>query len=156
ERPLGRGLFADRGWVRAGAALLGAGAVLLMIEMAVTRHVAGRPSWLLGGTPQLGPSGQSFVAVLRRLGFGLFPFGALAFFALAPPLIEDADEAAPDSGRRFAGLLAFFFAAFGLALGTVSVHLVGEPRPVAVLGAALALGAFLDRRLGERRPETVL
>ena len=119
--------------------------LLLALTIALTPYRSGQPSWLLGGTPVLGGSPRTFDAVLRVVGFGLFPWGALALFALLAPLQDLADETpAEERGRDFTALLPMFVGAFGLAAATLQLQLVGQARiailPAAVLAVARLLG----------------
>ena len=61
-------------------AALGVTAVVVLI-IAMTHLVAGKYSWLLGGVPRGGASTKTFEALIRQLGFGLFPWSAVAIFA---------------------------------------------------------------------------
>ena len=62
--------------------------------------VAGKYSWLVGGVPRSGAPAHTFEALVRELGFGLFPWSAVAVFALARPLIRlDADAAKASRAR---------------------------------------------------------
>jgi Dolichyl-phosphate-mannose-protein mannosyltransferase len=147
-------------------ALLGAGAVVLLIASMVG-NVAGRYSPLLGGVPHAGTPTHSFEALVRQLGFGLFPWSAVAVFALARPLIR-LDSASPSpagspsaaSGGTnprlaFGQLYLFLFAALGFALSTYLSLVLGEARYVALPAIALAVGTFLDEALEGNRPEPV-
>ena len=46
--------------------------------LSVTHLVAGKYSWLLGGVPRSGPPAKTFETLIRQLGFGLFPWSAVA------------------------------------------------------------------------------
>jgi hypothetical protein len=144
-------------------ALLGAGAVALLIASMVG-NVAGRYSALLGGVPRAGAPAHTFEALVRQLGFGLFPWSAVAIFALARPLIRlDGASASPSSapgGRTnprlaFGQLYLFLFAALGFALSTYLSLVLGEARYVALPAIALAVGTFLDEALEGNRSEPV-
>jgi hypothetical protein len=103
-------------------------------------------SGLLGGVPRLGTPTVTFDWLLRQLGFGLFPWSGLAFFALVAPFADD--EPAPP-----ARLYLLFFAAFAVALATVRGYLVGEGRFAGLAPVALALGVFLAE---DRPPERIV
>ena len=76
------------------ALLTVAAAVLLAVGLG--HIVAGKYSWLVGGVPRSGAPSHTFEALVRELGFGLFPWSAVAVFALARPLIRlDADGTQP-------------------------------------------------------------
>jgi hypothetical protein len=130
--------------------------------------VAGRPSSLLGGAARGGPPAMTFEYLVRQLGFGLFPWSALAFFALGRPLIRlddgqagGAEVEGGEDGARTNRRLAFvqtyllLFAGMGFVLGTVQALLLGEARYAALGAIALAVGAFLDEALEGNRPEPV-
>jgi 4-amino-4-deoxy-L-arabinose transferase-like glycosyltransferase len=123
-----------------------AGGLGLALVAALTPYRAGQASWLLGGTPVLGAAARTFDAVLRVLGFGLFPWGALALLALLAPLVALTDEtpAAEERGQSFAALLPLFAGAFGLAAATVQLHLVGQARISILPAVALALSRLLS------------
>ena len=154
------------------AALAVAGAVILAASL--TRLVAGHRSALLGATPRGGVPTVTFDYLIRQLGFGLFPWSAVAFFALGRPLIRLDDE--PDSAVAGAGesdgggaranirtnsrlafgqTLLLLFAGLGLAFCTYQALVVGEARYVALGAIALAIGAFLDEALEGNRSEPV-
>jgi hypothetical protein len=121
--------------------------------------VAGKYSWLVGGVPHSGAPAHSFEALVRELGFGLFPWSAVAVFALARPLIRlDADEAGvPRTNPRlaFVELYLLFFAGMGYALSSYRDIVLGQARYEALPAIALAIGAFLDEALEGLRPEPV-
>ncbi len=101
---------------------------------------AGVSSPWLGGVPLGRPSPATFERLLECLGFGMFPLGALAAFALAQPLAL--------SGRRadFAPLLLLFTAGFALAASTLQLHLLGQGQTALLPALALALAAWLDQQ----------
>jgi 4-amino-4-deoxy-L-arabinose transferase-like glycosyltransferase len=134
----------SRRWLAATGAL----AVLLLAACLLRTHTAGTYSGLLGGVPRLGTPAVIFDWLLPQLGFGLFPWGALAFFALVEPLGEE-DRPSP------ARLYLLIFAAFAVALATVRGYLVGEGRFAGLAPIALALGAFLAEGR-ERPPERIV
>jgi hypothetical protein len=154
---LGTSLFSPGmrgGVVWIWAALLG---VLLLVLTMTTANVAGHYSLLLGGVPRSGTPSVTFEYLIRQLGFGLFPWSALAIFALGRPLIRlgGADEA--DGGRlAFGQLYLLIFAAFGFALSTLFVLMTGEGRFCALAPVALAIGVLLDEALEGDRAEPVL
>jgi 4-amino-4-deoxy-L-arabinose transferase-like glycosyltransferase len=119
-------------------------AAVLGLALFLRPQIAGVYSQLLGGVPRLGAAPQTFEALIRQAGFGLFPWSALAFFALGRALI-DADEQSPRAG---AGLYFLLLATFVLAASTVRARLVGDGRFTALAPVALALGSFLDDGLG--------
>jgi 4-amino-4-deoxy-L-arabinose transferase-like glycosyltransferase len=129
---------------------LSAAAVLVVVVSLVRTHTAGAYSILLGGVPRLGAPTLTFEWVVRQVGFGLFPWSALAFFALGQPLATAEDETLPPARTAL-----LFFAAFAFALATVRGLLIGEGRFAALAPIALALGAFLDDQL-ERPPERIV
>jgi hypothetical protein len=139
-----------------GLSVLAAAAGVLV---AASSFQAGIPSWLLGGTPTGASSRAGFERLIRALGFGLFPFGALALLALVRPLAgrdteaeTDVDAAAAAAGR-FGELALLLAAALALAGAVLTLHLTGEVRAAAVLpAAALAVGRLLDQALAGRRP----
>ncbi|HWJ55652.1 MAG TPA: glycosyltransferase family 39 protein [Vicinamibacterales bacterium] len=128
-------------------ALLGAVAVTLLL-VAVTHLVAGKYSWLLGGVPRSGAPTKTFEALIKQLGFGLFPWSAVAIFALARPLTRlDGDAGATNSRLAFVSLYLLVFAGLGFALSGYLTVVQGDVRYVALPAIALALGAFLDEAL---------
>jgi hypothetical protein len=113
---------------------------------------------------------MTFEYLVRQLGFGLFPWSAVAVFALARPLVrldddgasaavagDDASAARPTTNSRlaFVELYLLFFAGFGLAICSYRGLVLGEARYVALPAIALAVGAFLDEALEGLRPEPV-
>jgi hypothetical protein len=139
-----------------------AAAAVLVATLVLGRpHVAGVDSVLLGGAPRLGGSGQTFEALVRQAGFGLFPWSALAFFALGRGFCEPADGRSDETGPRapegsraaLAGtqLFLLLITSFVVVLSTLRAHLVGDVRFVALAPVALALGVFLDEALSGRR-----
>jgi 4-amino-4-deoxy-L-arabinose transferase-like glycosyltransferase len=131
-----------------------AAAAALIVALGLLRtHPAGAYSGLLGGVPRLGDGAPTFEWAVRQLGFGLFPFSGLAFFALGQPLVSaDEEPAAPTAPR----LYLLFFAGFGLALATARGYLVGEGRFAALAPIALAVGLFLDEQPERPRPERIV
>ncbi|MBC8132737.1 MAG: glycosyltransferase family 39 protein [Deltaproteobacteria bacterium] len=159
--------------------LLGAlGAVgLALLVTALTQLVAGHRSPFIGGTPRGGVPTITFEYLIRQLGFGLFPWSAVAFFALGRPLIrlDDVAEAAKNSPTdpvdatnrdvhnathtnsrlAFGQTFLLLFAGFGLVFSTYQALVIGEARYVALAAIALAIGAFLDEALEGNRSEPV-
>jgi hypothetical protein len=133
---------------RSGQVLVGAiGVAALVVAIALVAHPhrAGAYSTLLGGVARPGPSGLTFETLVKQAGFGLFPWGALVFFALARPIAGEPQG----SARSF----LLVFAALGLAATTLRVHLVGPVRFAVLAPPALAVGDFLDGWLGERNAD---
>jgi Dolichyl-phosphate-mannose-protein mannosyltransferase len=140
-----------------------------ILVAALTHLVAGHRSTLLGGTPRGGVPSITFEYLVRQLGFGLFPWSAVAFFALGRPLIRlddtgtDSDPgddqskkiARTNSRLAFAQTFLLLFAGLGLALSTYLALVVGEARYVALGAIALAIGSFLDEALEGNRSEPV-
>jgi hypothetical protein len=120
---------------------LGIATAGLILAITLRSYTAGVPSWWLGGLPTGASPTRSFEALLRNQGFGLFPFTALALLALLQPLGRLGDG---DGGVRLADGLVSLLAAFGLALGAIQLHLVGEAHLAVLLPAALATGRLLD------------
>jgi 4-amino-4-deoxy-L-arabinose transferase-like glycosyltransferase len=155
DKSFGRGLLA-RGALPLALVVL-AGLVLLVLTL-TTANVAGKYSLLLGGVPRGGTPPQKFEYLIRQLGFGLFPWSAIAVFALGRAFVRLADE----DGTRTGGRLAFgqihllVFAAFGFALSSVYVLMTGDARFPALAPIALAVGVFLDEALEGERAEPVL
>jgi hypothetical protein len=162
DLPAGRSLGASTLQPAARAfavfALLGV-AGLALLPPALVHLVSGKYSFLLGGVPRAGTT-HTFDALVRQLGFGLFPWSAVALFALARPLIR-LDNGSDGTGTRtnprlaFVGLYALVFASFAFAISSVLNIVTGEARYVALPAIALALGAFLDEALEAARPEPV-
>jgi hypothetical protein len=145
--------------MQGGAALLVAAATgLLLVVLTMTHaNVAGQYSLLLGGIPRSGAPGATFEYLIRQLGFGLFPWSALAIFALGRPLIRLGGGDESDGDRlAFGQLYLLIFAAFGFALSTVFVLMSGEARFCALAPVALAIGVLLDEALEGDRAEPVL
>jgi hypothetical protein len=132
---------------------------LVVLAGGLFHIVAGKYSWLVGGVPRSGAPAHSFEALVRELGFGLFPWSAVAVFALARPLIRlDADrEGEPRTNSRlaFVELYLLFFAGMGYALSSYRDIVLGQARYEALPAIALAIGAFLDEALEGLRPEPV-
>jgi len=147
----------------AWALMIGFGIVaLIFLLLSMTGIVAGRYSALLGGSARGGTPAHTFEYLVRQLGFGLFPWSAVAVFALGRPLIrldEDAASAggAPRTNSRlaFGQLFVFFVAGLGFALSAYRVLVLGDGRYIALPAIALAIGAFLDEALEGNRSEPV-
>lgn len=138
----------------ATAATLG---IALFVFTLTHGNVANKFSFLLGGVPKPGTPTTSFEFFVKQLGFGLFPWSALAVFALGRPLIRLGGGSEPDGDRHaFAQLYLLVFAAFAFALSSFFVIMTGEARFVALAPIALAVGALLDEALEGQRAEPVL
>ena len=93
---------------------------------------------------------------MRQLGFGLFPWSAVAIFALARPLIRlDGEGPATNTRLAFVQLFLLVTAGLGFALSGYLNVVVGDVRYVALPAIALALGAFLDEALEGNAAEPV-
>jgi hypothetical protein len=132
---------------------------LVLLALGMTRAVAGKYSALLGGVPHAGAPTHTFDALIRQLGFGLFPWSAVAVFALARPLIRLDGDTAPGARTNprlaFVELYLLLFAGLGFAFSSYRDIVLGEARYVALPAIALAVGAFLDEALEGRRLEPV-
>jgi hypothetical protein len=130
---------------------------VVTLTVAFTRIKPIELSPLLGGTPHAGPPSTTFEYLVKQLGFGLFPFSVVAFFALGRPLIRLDDEDAARTNRRlaFAQTYLLLFAGFGFALSSILVLLLGEGRFAALPAIGLAIGAFIDEALEGNRSEPV-
>jgi dolichyl-phosphate-mannose-protein mannosyltransferase len=136
-------------------AVLGLAAVALLI-FAMTHLVAGKYSWLLGGVPRAGAPTKTFEALIRQLGFGLFPWSAVAIFALARPLTRlDGDGGGTNTRLAFVSLYLLIFAGTGFALCGYLNVVQNDVRYVALPAIALAIGAFLDEALEGNGAEPV-
>ncbi|MFL5307518.1 MAG: ArnT family glycosyltransferase [Polyangia bacterium] len=128
---------------------------------AVGGLMAGKYSWLVGGVARSGPPTHTFETLIRELGFGLFPWSAVAFFALARPLTRldtpGSDAGAPRTNPRllFVELYLLFFAGLGYAFSSYRDIVLGQARYAALPAIALAIGAFIDEALEGARPEPV-
>jgi len=146
-----------RGGSLAAVLVVAVATVLLFVLTLTTATVSGKYSPLLGGAPRGGTPAQMFEVLVRQLGFGLFPWSGLAVFALGRPLIRLDDDAARTEGRlAFGQLYLLLFTAFGFALSTYTVLMVGDARFVALAPIALSIGVLLDEALDGHRPEPVL
>ena len=157
DTAFGRALFVQGTRGRAVFFAVAALGILLFILTLATGNVAGKFSLLLGGVPRAGTPSTTFDFFVRQLGFGLFPWSALAVFALGRPLVRLGGGSEPDGDRlAFVQLYLLVFAAFGFALSTFFVLMTGEARFVALAPIALAIGALLDEALEGERAEPVL
>ncbi len=157
DASFGRGLFAQAARGRAPLVSVAALGVLLFALTLITANVAGKFSLLLGGVPRAGTPATTFDFFVKQLGFGLFPWSAVAVFALGRPLIRLGGGDEPDGDRlAFAQLYLLIFAAFGFALSSLFVLMTGEARFAALAPVALAVGALLDEALEGKRAEPVL
>ena len=133
-----------------------AAAALALLVASMTGIVAGKYSALLGGVPHGGAPTHTFETLVRELGFGMFPWSAVAVFALARPLIRlDGDGELTNTRLAFGQLYLFLFAGLGFALSTYRLILFGEARALCLPAIALAIGVFLDEALEGRRSEPV-
>ncbi len=145
----------------------------LLIAVFSTANVAGTYSFLLGGAPRGSVPTELFEYFVRQLGFGIFPWSALAVFALgrafvrasddegqpepSPPADPTAAVVRPAADRAgFVSAYLLVAASFGFALASVFVLLTGDARFPALAPIALAVGALLDEVLDRERPVPVL
>lgn len=157
DTSFGRGLLAFGARGRVPILALAALGVVVFILTIATANVAGKFSMLLGGVPRAGAPSTTFEYLVRQLGFGLFPWSALAVFALGRPLVRLGGGSDSDGDRlAFVQLYLLVFAAFGFALSSFFVIMTGEARFVALAPIALAIGALLDEALEGERAEPVL
>jgi hypothetical protein len=145
--PSGRGFAVFLAFGLAALGLLGA---------SMTGLVAGKYSALLGGVPHSGAPTHTFETLVRELGFGMFPWSAVAVFALARPLIRlDGEGPRTNTRLAFGQLYLFLFAGLGFALSTYRLIIFGDARALCLPMIALAVGVFLDEALEGRRSEPV-
>ena len=157
DASFGRGLFGRASAGRIALAAVAAVGLAVFILTLATGNAAGKFSVLLGGVPRAGTPTTTFEFFIRQLGFGLFPWSALAVFALGRPLVRLGGGSEPDGDRlAFVQLYLLVFAAFGFALSSYFVLMTGEARFVALAPIALAIGTLLDEALEGRRAEPVL
>ncbi|HEX2660689.1 MAG TPA: glycosyltransferase family 39 protein, partial [Polyangia bacterium] len=144
------------GAAKTGLMALGALAGLLVV-LSFTGLRAGDHSVFLGGAPHAGGPTTTFDYLIKQLGFGLFPFSVIAFFALGRPLIrlDDEDGARTNPRLAFTQTYLLLFAGLGFALSTAEVLLLGEARFAALAPIGLAVGAFIDEALEGHRAEPV-
>jgi hypothetical protein len=155
-KPFGASLLSPSAGRNFAILLVLALASTVIVAVAMTTLVAGKYSALLGGVPRSGAPTHTFETLIRELGFGLFPWSAVAVFALARPLVRLDDDGAPTNARlAFGQLFLFVFAGLGFALSTYRMVVFGEARAVCLPPIALAIGVFLDEALEGRRSEPV-
>ena len=157
DRPLGASTLKPGASAFLPFTLLAVAAAGLLV-FAMTHLVAGKYSWLLGGVPRSGPATKTFETLIRQLGFGLFPWGAVAIFALARPLTRldgDGDGDVTNNRLAFVSLYLLVFAGLGFGLSGYLQVVEGDVRYVALPAIALALGAFLDEALEGNSVEPV-
>jgi hypothetical protein len=131
-------------------------AAIGLLVFALSHLVAGKYSWLLGGVPRAGATTRTWDTLIRQLGFGLFPWSAVAIFALARPLTRlDGDGSSTNSRLAFVSLYLLVFAGLGFALSGYLTVVQGDVRYVALPAIALAIGAFLDEALEGNSAEPV-
>lgn len=128
----------------------------LLIATLASATVAGRYSMLLGGSPRGGVPSQSFEYLIRQIGFGIFPWSALAVFAVGRGVVRLMEEGDGAGRLAFQQSYLLIAAAFGFALSGLYVILVGDARFCALAPLALAIGALLDEGLQGERSEPVL
>jgi Dolichyl-phosphate-mannose-protein mannosyltransferase len=154
-QPFGAGALRPGGRAFPVFAILGVGSLVLLVA-SMTGIVAGRYSPLLGGIPRSGAPTHTFETLVRELGFGLFPWSAVAVFALARPLIRlDGDGERTNARLAFGQLFLFLLAGLGFALSTYRLIIFGEARSISIPAIALAVGVFLDEALEGNRSEPV-
>src|SRR4029079_15337679 len=108
-------------------------AAIALVIMSMTGLVAGKDSLLLGTVSHAGAPTRTFEALIRQLGFGLFPWSAVAIFALARPLTRlDGDGDGTNSRLAFVGLYLLVFAGLGFALSGYLTVVQGDVRYVAL------------------------
>jgi hypothetical protein len=153
----GRGLFLKGARGRAALLTVAMLGLAVLVWALVAGNVAGKFSLLLGGVPRSATPTTTWEYLVEQLGFGLFPWSALAVFALGRPLIRLGGGSEPDGDRlAFSQLYLLVFASFGFALSSLFVIMTGEARFVALAPVALAVGALLDEALEGERAEPVL
>ncbi|MDZ4694268.1 MAG: glycosyltransferase family 39 protein [Deltaproteobacteria bacterium] len=138
-------LRTPRGWLALVLALVGV--VLFALSFAFSRTAGVYSPWL-GAAPRGTPPTELFIFFVRQLGFGLFPWSAVALFSLGRVFDNAEDENPPsvETARDgFIGVYAVVWASFAFALFTVVVLMTGEMRFAALAPLALASGIFLDR-----------
>jgi hypothetical protein len=155
DRPLGASTLHPHARASWPFLVLGVAAATILI-VAMTTLVAGKYSWLLGGTARAGAATKTFDALIRQLGFGLFPWSAVAIFALARPLTRlDGEGVSTNTRLAFVSLYLLVFAGLGFAVSGYLNVVQGDVRYVALPAIALALGAFLDEALEGNSVEPV-
>jgi len=128
----------------------------ILTEPGVGAPAAGKFSVLLGGLPRSGPPTKTFEALIRQLGFGLFPWSAVVIFALARPLTRlDGEGNRTNPRLAFVQLYLLLFAGLGFAVSGYLNIVIGDVRYIALPAMALSLGAFLDEALEGNGAEPV-
>ena len=157
QRPIaGREHLRPRARARSCPSRCWALAAVALLVFAMTHLVAGKYSWLLGGVPRAGAPTKTFEALIRQLGFGLFPWSAVAIFALARPLTRlDGEGPSTNTRLAFVSLYLLLFAGLGFALSGYLNVVQSDVRYVALPAIALALGAFFDEALEGNGAEPV-
>lgn len=136
-----------RGLLLMGASALG---VLLTAAAFLFGNVATRYSPWLGATPHGQASKHLFVYFVRQLGFGTFPWAAVALFGLGRAFVTvDEEESGADAT---ADVYLLVWAALSFALFTIVVLMTGEARFAALAPVALAAGRLLDRAMEREAP----
>jgi len=130
--------------------------VVGLLAAAFGSPAAGKFSVLLGGVPRSGPPTKTFEALIRQLGFGLFPWSAVVIFALARPLTRlDGEGNRTNPRLAFVQLYLLLFAGLGFAVSGYLNIVIGDVRYIALPAMALSLGAFLDEALEGNGAEPV-
>jgi len=133
------------GWMALAASLVG---VLLFALTFVKSRSAGMYSPWLGAAPRGGTPSELFIFFVRQLGFGLFPWSAVALFSLGRVFEGGEEETEPSEASARDGLIGIYtvaWASFAFALFTIVVLMTGEMRFAALAPLALSTGIFLDR-----------
>ena len=131
---------------RTAVAVLVFGVLLTLLGL-VRSHPAGGLSWWLGAAPVLVPEAEqtTFVALLERLGWGLFPFAPFLILALASPFANpsppDAELRGSAPGRAVPVLL-LLGTVLSLLVSAIVAHVSRQPNLVALVPAALAIGQW--------------
>jgi hypothetical protein len=155
DRSYGASAFKSQGSRAWPIFTIGLRFVVAGLLLFATHLAAGKYSFVLGGVPRAGTT-HTFENLVRQLGFGLFPWSAVAIFALARPLIRlDGDPAETNPRLAFVEVYLLLFAGLGFAASSYLNIMTGDARYVALPAIALALGAFLDEALEGLRPEPV-
>lgn len=158
---LGRSLFVQGARGRLPLALLILVGVAAMVMALGGGNVVGQYSPWLGGAPRGGTPPQLFDYFVKQIGFGTFPWSALAVFALGRALVRGLSsegEGGADARAREAFVDSYWLVCtgFAFAISTVFVLMVGDARFAALAPIAWALGGFLDEALEAERPQPVL
>jgi 4-amino-4-deoxy-L-arabinose transferase-like glycosyltransferase len=116
----------------------------------VTLHARDGFVQALGGTWRLEvPEELSWDALAQPIAYGLFPWIALAPFALA-----SAAQGGGEPRREWAGYVVFLWTFAGWAAATLTALKVGPTRFAALPAVALAIGLWLDDVLQRRESQT--